>query len=107
VWAVRNQVLNQNLIGRVPALYSALSDAVETDIGLVKTLQFARFALGLDPDQLYGMVVGPPEFMQEGWRDGMAVFVPDWGAVREGVQTIFTQPPFLDENTPVECLTTS
>ena len=103
VWAVRNQVLSENLITRLPALYSALSGAIDTDLGLIRTLQLARFAVGLGADDLYGMVVGPPDMLQEGWRDGMAVFVPDWPLIAENVQQVFTHEPFMIDNTPVEC----
>lgn len=103
VWAVRNQVLTENLVTRIPALYSALSGAVETDLGLIKTLQFARFAVGLDVDDLYGMVIGPPEMLQEGWRNGMAVFVPDWPVIAANVQDVFAAEPFMLDNTPEEC----
>lgn len=103
VWAVRNQVLSENLVTRIPALYSALSGAVETDLGLIKTLQYARFAIGLDVDDLYGMVIGPPEMLAEGWRDGMAVFVPDWPVIAANVQDVFASAPFMFDNTPEEC----
>lgn len=103
VWAVRNQVLTENMIGRLPALYSALSGAIDTDLGLIRTLQLTRFAVGLDADDLYGMVVGPPEMIAEGWRNGMAVFVPDWPVIADNVQQVFAHEPFLIDNTPVEC----
>ena len=103
VWAVRNQVLDENLLTRIPALYTAISGSVDTDIGLVTTLQLARLALALDPDDLYGMVLAPPDMLEEGWALGMSVFLPDWEVIAENVQLVFDNPPFIIGNTPEDC----
>jgi LCP family protein required for cell wall assembly len=103
VWAVRNQVLDENLLTRIPALYTALSDSVDTDIGLVTALQFARLALALDPEDLHGMVVAPPDMLEEGWALGMSVFLPDWALIGETVQLVLDNPPFVFGNTPEDC----
>jgi len=103
VWAVRNQVLDENLLTRIPGLYAAMSGSVDTDIGLVTTLQLARLALALDPEDLYGMVLAPPDMLQEGWALGMSVFLPDWALISENVQLVFDNPPFIIGNTPEEC----
>ncbi len=103
VWAVRNQVLDENLLTRIPGLYTALAGSVDTDIGLVTTLQLARLALALDPEDLYGMVLAPPDLLEEGWALGMSVFLPDWAAIAESVQLVFDSPPFMVDNTPEDC----
>ncbi len=103
VWAVRNQILDENLLTRIPALYTAFSGSVDTDIGLVTTLQFARLALGLDPEDLHGMVLAPPDMLEEGWAMGMSVFLPDWELISENVHLVFDNPPFVDGNTPEDC----
>ena len=103
VWAVRNQVLDENLLTRIPGLYTALAGSVDTDIGLVTTLQLARLALALDPEDLYGVVLAPPDLLEEGWALGMSVFLPDWATIAESVQTVFDSPPFIVDNTPENC----
>jgi LCP family protein required for cell wall assembly len=99
VWAVRNQVLNENLIPRLPALYAALSDAIDTDIGFVNALRVARVALDLRSEDVPGFVLGPPDLLQGGWRGGMSVFVPDWDAISVAVQGVFERAPFGLTNT--------
>lgn len=103
VWSVRNQVLNENMVRRLPALYSALSDSVETDLGLLQALRVARFAVGVDLEDIHGFVVAPPQMIKEGWRDGMYVFVPDWPLIAENAQSVFDSAPFDLTSTPDWC----
>lgn len=97
--AIRDQVLSQNLLPKVPALYVALQEAVDTDIGLVDAIGFTRFALQLTEESLHGMILAPPETMLQGWRQGMYVFVPDWYAITQAAQTVFDRPPLVETNT--------
>lgn len=102
IWAVRNQMLEENLLPKLPALYSTFSKSVQTDVGLVSALRLARFALDLDRDEIHGFVLGAP-LLQSGWAGGMSVFYADWEAIAEEAQTIFDRPPFIDESTPEDC----
>jgi len=103
VWAVRNQVLNDNLLPRVPALYQALDDSVQSDIGIINAIRIVRFALALDETDIHGFALAPPTMLTSGWRLGMSVFVPDWPTIRASAQELFSSPPFLETNTPTRC----
>lgn len=93
IWAVRQSIANKNLLPRIPAIYAAVADAVETDIDLVTAVRLIRFALGLEPDRVYRLILTPPDYMQPGWRRGMSVFVADWPAITYAVQRIFERSP--------------
>jgi LCP family protein required for cell wall assembly len=99
VWAVRDQIRRENLVSRVPALYAALHDSVQTDISLVSAIRYVRFALALDEEDVHGIVLSPPDMLREGWRGGMFVFVANWDLISEQIQTIFDRPSFLEGNT--------
>lgn len=103
IWAVRNQVLKENLLPRLPALYQSLAGSIQTDIGLVTALRLARFVLTINPDNVHSLVLAPPSLVTEGWRQGMFVFIPDWPAIAEAAQIIFERPPFVETNTPSVC----
>ena len=105
VWSVRNQILNENMMRRLPALYSALSGSVDTDMGLLRALRIARFSLGIDPEDIHGFVVTPPDMLEQGWRQGMYVFVPDWDLIRENAKSVFDEEPFDLTSTPDWCKT--
>lgn len=102
IWAIRNQVLNENILPKLPALYNAVSDSVQTDLGVVGTLKVARFALGLDREDITGFVIGYPE-LQQGYVGNMWVFLADWDKVRSEVQKVFERDPFINTNTLAEC----
>jgi LCP family protein required for cell wall assembly len=103
IWAVRNQVLKENLLPRLPALYQNLAGSIQTDIGLVTALRLARFVLTINPDNVHSLVLAPPTLLTEGWRQGMFVFIPDWPAIAKAAQIIFERPPFVETNTPAVC----
>jgi LCP family protein required for cell wall assembly len=99
VWAVRDQIQRENMISKVPALYAALHNSVQTDIGLVSAIRYVRFALALDPEDVHGFVLSPPDLLRSGWQGGMSVFIADWDKISEQVQTLFDRPPFMEANT--------
>lgn len=102
IWAIRNQVLNENILTKLPALYNALGDSVQTDLGIVQTLRVARFALGLDRENIHGFVIGYP-LVQQGYAGAMWVFLADWDAIRAEAQKVFEREPFIDTNTLEKC----
>ena len=103
IWAVRNQVLKENLVSRIPSLYQALGDSIQTDIGIVTAIRMARFTLSIDPDNVHSFVIAPPDLLTQSWRQGMFVFIPDWPAITTAAQKIFDRPPFVETNTPARC----
>lgn len=103
IWAVRNQVLKENLVSHIPSLYQALGDSIQTDIGIVTAIRMARFTLSIDPDNVHSFVIAPPDLLTQGWRQGMFVFIPDWPAITTAAQKIFDRLPFVETNTPARC----
>ncbi len=99
MWAVRDQIRRENLVSRVPALYAALSNSVQTDVSLVSAIRYVRFALALDEEDVHGLVLTPPDLLKAGWRGGMSVFIADWDQISIQVQRIFDRPPFTEANT--------
>lgn len=102
-WAVRNQILKENLLPRLPAIYQALASSIDSDIGVVTALQLVRFVLSLAEKDVHGLVVAPPTMLTAGWRQGMSVFIPNWPAVHAATDKIFENPPFTSSNTPARC----
>jgi LCP family protein required for cell wall assembly len=103
VWSVRNQVISKDMVRRLPALYSALSDSVDTDLSLINTLRIAKVAVDLDLEDIHGFVVVPPEMVTEGWRYGMSVFIPDWEVIEAAAAGVFEGEAFDLTSTPEWC----
>jgi polyisoprenyl-teichoic acid--peptidoglycan teichoic acid transferase len=101
-WAVRSQILNENLLARVPAMYQALNDHVQTDIGLRDAIKLVRFALDLDSENVHGFVVNDPSMIKQGYAGQMWVWYPNWANIAEAARALFDTPPLLDTNTQDE-----
>lgn len=94
-WAVRSQISSENLLPRVPAMYAALKDHVQTDLGLRDAIKLVRFALGVDASDVHGFVVNDPSMIKEGWAGQMWVWYPNWAKIAEAAKKVFTTPPLL------------
>ena len=99
VWALRKQLVEQNLLPRAFALYDALRYSVDTDIGKWDTVKFARFGLSLGESDIKGLVLGPPDAMRPGWRQEMSVFIVNWDYIADELRRIFDRPPLIETNT--------
>lgn len=99
VWALRKQLVDQNLLPRAFALYDALRYSVDTDISKWDTVKFARFGLSLGESDIKGLVLRPPDAMTPGWRQDMSVFIVNWDYIAEELRRIFDRPPLIDTNT--------
>jgi LCP family protein required for cell wall assembly len=102
IWAIRNQILNENILPKLPALYNAVSDSVQTDLGVVGTLKVARFAMELDREDITGFVIGYP-LVEQGYAGNMWIFRADWETIRQEVQKVFEREPFINTNTLEKC----
>jgi LCP family protein required for cell wall assembly len=93
IWAVRQAVVEKNLLPRIPAIYTAVAGTVQTDIDLITAVKLIRFGLALEPEHVYSFSLMPPDYLEPGWRRGMEVFVADWPAIRHSAHRIFERPP--------------
>ena len=100
VWALRKQLsdLNWNLVIQGVGLYEALRYTVDTDVGILDALKYARFGLSLNESDVKGMVLGEPA-LTPAWRHNMAVFLVDWIYVATELSRVFERPPLADTNT--------
>jgi LCP family protein required for cell wall assembly len=93
IWAIRNRVLEANLLPKIPVLWSALSDTFTTDLDLPAVLKLARLASRLQARDIHGMQLGDmiEEYTtSEGW---MVLVLKDKALVREKLTGIFSSKP--------------
>jgi LCP family protein required for cell wall assembly len=90
IWAIRNRVLEANLLPKIPVLWSALSDTFTTDLDLPVVLKLARLASRLQARDVHGMQLGDTieEYTTpEGW---MVLVLKDKALVQEKLTGIFS-----------------
>lgn len=98
IWSIRQQALSENLLPKLPALYSALSGSVQTDVGLLDAVRLARFVVNLKPADVHAFVVAPPDMLSYGRSRRMTYFYPYWDVIAERAQKIFETEEFVETN---------
>ena len=96
ILAMRDRARALNLLPRLPALYSAMRESVQTDLSLAEMLRLARMAMDIPPERVHGRVIGYPLVRGTVTRYGEAVLVPDLPAIRKVIEKAFEDPPLLD-----------
>ena len=90
--ALRRRAKELNLLPKLPALYRALSESVQTDLGLLDLLWLARFAMDLPMDHVYGFALNYRYLQPYTTEKGEKVLLPrDWEAIRTAIETVFDQ----------------
>ncbi len=100
VWALRKQFsdLNWNMVLQGVRLYETMRYSVDTDVGILDALKYARFGLSLNETNVKGMVLGEPA-LTPAVRQDMYVFLVDWIYVSTEIRRVFDRPPLIDTNT--------
>lgn len=99
LWAVRNQMLNTNLITRFPELWSAFSDSFSTDLSLIEIIGLTRLGLSFGTDNVRagGLTLADlSRFTTEQGADVLGIADP--GRVRAVVNGVWDAQPMAASN---------
>lgn len=96
VLAMRDRARELNLLPRLPALYMAMRDSVQTDLSLLDLIDLARFGLDIPAERVHGKVISYPLVRGTVTPRGESVLVPDLPAIRRLFEQAFEQPPLLE-----------
>ena len=77
---------------KVPELWEAFEKSVETDMRRIQLLALARRALGLDPSQLHGVVIGHEHVQGFRTPEGKSVVLPNFEAIDASLAKLFSAP---------------
>ena len=102
--ALRNRAREVNIIPRLPALYDAMRDSIETDLGLTDILALGRLGIQIDSENAHGFTIGFKE--TKSWRtpSGAAVLLPRMSMINDHIQHLFDEPSILkNPNKPRSC----
>jgi LCP family protein required for cell wall assembly len=55
LWALRDRALQINILPRLPELWMAFRDTIQTNLRLSEIIRLAQFALRLQPENVYGL----------------------------------------------------
>ena len=91
--ALKQKFTVRNMVPQIPSLYTAVRNAVDTDIGLFDAVALARAAYNMDFDSISMLTLRPHEHFEGGWARGMQVWLPDWERIRNDVQLLLADVP--------------
>jgi LCP family protein required for cell wall assembly len=97
--AIRETVLNLNLIPELPQLVTTLKGSVETDMTLEEMLELARLIPDIDAENLTQVVLEEPLVYSHRREDGAAVLLPRWDSISATLAELFGTPA---EATPTQ-----
>jgi len=87
IYAIRDKVLNLNmlptLLTKAPALYSAFSSGVQTNLTLNQILALARTAKDIPPQNITSGILGPDQLQSMTAMNGLDVLIPDQDKARQ------------------------
>ena len=102
--AMRKRAREVNIVPRIPALYDAMRDNIETDLGLTDIIALTRLGLQIDTRDVHGFNIGYKEVDSWTTPGGASVLKPDMDKINEGIRTLFSKPSILKNPTkPRSC----
>lgn len=96
--AIRKRALDANLIPRIPALWLALRDTVDTDLEIGRIVDLARLGATIDGSHLYGLVLRPPLVNGYVTPQGAMVQLPDLPAIAQALDQIWQRKSISETN---------
>lgn len=97
LWAMRDQILNTNLLPRMPMLFSAFSNTFSTDLSIIEILSLMQFGVGLDSSSVRASGITLRELQSHITEQGASVLViNDPSRVRAVVDGIWSAPAMVD-----------
>lgn len=91
ILALRKRAIDINVIPRLPALYAALKDNAETDLGLSDVIALSRLGLQVNLKDVHRFNIGYQQATNWKTPDGASVLIPDMPKIQAGIQALFTK----------------
>jgi LCP family protein required for cell wall assembly len=96
--AIRKRVLDGNLLPRMPALWLAMRDIVDTNLSPGDIAELARLGATLEGKDLYGMVIRYPLVTDWVTPQGGMVQLPDLPAINQALDNAWERAPIQETN---------
>lgn len=99
LWGLREQVMQANLIVRLPELWGAFQDTISTDLGLLQLIELARYGMTLDASNVRAGGLTLADLQNYTTEQGAAVLtIGNPARVRAIVEGIWDAPAMVDTN---------
>ena len=101
LWALRERAFQIDLLSRLPQLWNAYQNSVQTDLGFADILRLAQIALRLRPENVHGLTFDFSLVESFTTENGAHVLrVRDPQALHAWLDTLFEAPPVKPATAP-------
>jgi LCP family protein required for cell wall assembly len=90
--ALWQQTKSPELLGKIPGLWSALSDSFQTDLNVGDVLSLAPVALDLQPQRIRSRYINSNHTKDWTNADGWQVLLPDYDRIQRVVASLYAPP---------------
>lgn len=99
LWALRDQIMDANLILRFPELWGAFQNALSTDLGLLELIELTRYGTSLDPANVRAGGLTLSDLQGYRTAEGAAVLrIANPAHIRAVVDGVWDAPAMIDTN---------
>ena len=102
--AIRERLLQLNMIPRVPQLWGEFKDTVQTDLSLSEILSLAKIAREIGTENITGKSLDEPYVTSAMTSEGAYVLLPNRDRMREVIDEVFFDARKLQEAARIEVL---
>ena len=101
LWAIREKLLSPAMFSRIPELWAAGQNMVQTDVPAQEAVSLAALAGAIKPADIHGMVVDYSMVRHATSAQGWWILLPDLNHIRIAAHSIFSPgtPSFTDVST--------
>jgi LCP family protein required for cell wall assembly len=96
--ALRDRILDGNMLPRIPALWLAMREVVDTNLGPADIADLAKLGASLGGNDLRGMVIRYPLVADWTTPQGGMVQLPDLPAINAALDEVWQRPPLQVTN---------
>lgn len=93
---IRDRALDVGMIPRIPRIWAALKDSVDTNLSLQEVLSLALLAKDITPQQIHSRVIDYT--MVRDWitPEGAMVLLPDRAKIMDAIAHLMDSPPLME-----------
>ena len=92
------------MIPRLPVLYDALRNTIDTDLGLTDIIALARLGIQIEPANAHGFIIHFRHTKSWTTAQGAQVLLPEMAKIMDGINGLFDQPSILESpSKPKSC----
>lgn len=93
---IRDRALDIGMIPRIPRIWAALKDSVDTNLSLQEVLSLALLAKDIAPERIHSRVIDYTMVRDWTTSEGAMVLLPDRAKIQDAIAHLMDSPPLME-----------